>query len=76
MSFLAAGGSKVVRVSASGLISLSAAPAGFTLAQDGNFLVITAANNTGAAKSGSITLTLVSDNTKTATIALTQAAGA
>jgi len=76
LSFLAAGGSKVVRVSASGLISLSAAPAGFTLAQDGNFLVITAANNAGAAKSGSITLTLVSDNTKTATIALTQAAGA
>ena len=76
LSFPAAGGSKVVRVSASGVISLSAAPAGFTLAQDGNFLVITAANNTGAAKSGSITLTLVSDGTKTATIALTQAAGA
>lgn len=76
LSFLAAGGSKVVRVSASGLISLSAAPAGFTLAQDGNFLVITAANNAGAAKSGTITLTLVSDNTKTATIDLTQAAGA
>jgi len=76
LSFLAAGGSKVVRVSASGLISLSAAPAGFTLAQDGNFLVITAANNAGAAKNGSIILTLVSDNTKTATIDLTQAAGA
>lgn len=76
LSFPATGGSKVVRVSASGVISLSAAPAGFTLAQDGNFLVITAANNTGAAKNGSITLTLVSDGTKKATISLSQAAGA
>jgi len=76
LAFPAAGGSKVVRVSASGLISLSSAPAGFTLTQDGNFLVITAANNTGAAKSGSLTLTLVSDGTKTATIELSQAAGA
>lgn len=76
LNFLATGGTQVVRISASGPVSLSAAPSGFTYAQDGNYLVITAAANAGAAKTGTTTITLVSDNTKTATIALTQNAGA
>ena len=73
LSFLATGQTQVVRISASGAVSLSAAPSGFTFAQDGNYLVITAANNTGAARTGIVTLTLVADPTKTATIALSQA---
>lgn len=76
VTFPAGGGVNVVRISASGAVTLSAAPAGFTLGQDGNYLVITAANNTGVAKSGTITVTLVGTPGKTATIAVTQAAGA
>ncbi|MFA6729075.1 MAG: BACON domain-containing protein [Prevotella sp.] len=73
--FPADGGVQVVRISASGTVSLSAAPAGFSLAQDGNYLVVTAAANAGLEKTGTITVTLVSDKTKTATINITQAAG-
>jgi len=73
--FPADGGVQVVRISASGTVSLSAAPAGFSLAQDGNYLVVTAAANTGSEKTGTITVSLVADNTKTTTISLTQAAG-
>lgn len=74
VNFLKAGGTKVVRMSASGAMSVSAAPAGFTISQDGNFLVITAAANEGAvAKTGTITLTLASDSGTKATIELTQA---
>ena len=73
LSFLATGQTQVVRISASGAVSLRAAPSGFTFAQDGNYLVITAANNAGAARTGTVTLTLVADPTKTATIALSQA---
>ena len=73
VSFPAAGGVNVVRISASGAVTLSAAPAGFTLGQDGNYLVITAAANSGAAKTGTITVTLLGTPGKTATIAITQA---
>lgn len=73
LSFLASGQTQVVRISASGAVSLSAAPSGFTFAQDGNYLVITAANNTGVARTGTVTLTLVADGSKTATIELSQA---
>ena len=76
LSFPSAGGTQVVRISASGAVAISGTPAGFTLAQDGNYLVITAAANAGAERTGTLTITLVSDNTKTATITLTQAAGA
>jgi len=76
LSFLAAGGTEVVRISASGAVTISTPPAGFSIAQDGNYLVVTAAANAGAERSGALTFTLVSDNTKTVTIALTQAAGA
>jgi len=76
LSFPTVGGTQVVRISASGAVAISGTPAGFTLAQDGNYLVITAAANAGAERTGTLTITLVSDNTKTATITLTQAAGA
>lgn len=76
LSFPALGGTKVVRISASGAVAISGTPAGFTLQQDGNYLVIVAAENSGTERTGTLTITLVSDNTKTATIALTQAAGA
>lgn len=72
LDFPKAGSTEVVRISASGAVTLSAAPAGFTLAQDGNYLVITAANNTGTARTGTLTITLVADPSKTATIALNQ----
>ncbi len=75
MSFPKEGGTQVARISASGAVVISGTPAGFTLAQDGNFLVVTAAANSGAAREGTLTIKLVSDNTKVATIALSQAAG-
>ena len=62
-----------MRISASGAVSLSAAPSVFTLAQDGNYLVITAANNTGAARTGTVALTVGDAGSKTATIKLSQA---
>lgn len=74
VQFVKAGGTKVVRMSSSGALTVSAAPAGFTIVQDGNFLVITAAANDGSTvKTGTITLTLATDSAKTATIELTQA---
>lgn len=71
--FPKAGGTQVLRVSASGTLTLSGNHEGFTVAQDGNFLVITAANNaTSSSKTGTITLALVSDPGKKVTIELTQ----
>lgn len=67
-----AGGTQVVRISASGAVNLSAAPTGFTLAQDGNYLVVTASTNAGAERKGSVVVTLVTDPTKTVTISLNQ----
>lgn len=74
--FPATGGSQVVRISASGAVTISGTPAGFSLAQDGNYLVITATANSGVERTGALTVTLASDNTKTTTITLTQATGA
>lgn len=75
MIFAKEGGTQVARISASGAVVISGTPSGFTLAQDGNYLVVTAAANSGAAREGTLTIKLVSDNTKVATIALSQAAG-
>lgn len=76
LAFTKDGGTQVVRISASGAVTISGTPAGFTLAQDGNYLVVTAAANSGTERNGTLSITLVSDSTKVATITLTQAAGA
>lgn len=72
LDFPKAGGVQVLRISASGAVALSTVPAGFTLGQDGNYLVVTAANNTGVARTGTLTVSLVSDSTKTVSITLNQ----
>lgn len=75
LSFPSAGGTQVVRISASGAVTISGAPAGYTLAQDGNYLVVTAASNSGAARNGTLTISLANDSAKKVTIELSQAAG-
>lgn len=74
LTFDVAGGIKQVAVSASSDFVVSGTYAGFTVVKDGSVLTVTAADNTGGgtAKSGSITVTLTEDITKTATITLAQ----
>lgn len=75
LSFTKAGETKTVDIEASGPFSVSAAPAGFTVAVVNGRVTVTAAANTGAARNGELTFTLASDNTKTAKVTITQAAG-
>lgn len=73
LNFPKEGGTKVIRVSASGAVTLSN-PTGFTIGRDGNFLVITAAENSGSvAKAESLTIALASDATKKVTVTINQA---
>lgn len=74
VSFPKSGGTRVLRVSASGPLALSGSYTDFNVAQDGNCLVITAANNaTTSPKTGTLKLALVSDPGKSVTIDITQA---
>lgn len=75
LSFTKAGESKMLDIEASGPFSVSAAPAGFTVAIVNGRVTVTTSVNTGAAKNGNLTFTLASDSTKTAQVTLTQAAG-
>lgn len=70
----AAGGFKDVTVTATGEYSVSASPAGFTVVGTEDGLRISSdPNTTGKDKSGTITLTLDSDPSKTAKITISQA---
>ena len=69
----AEGGSKAVTVTASGEYTVGAAPAGFDVEETETGVTISAeANDTGVDKSGTLTLTLNSDNGKTAKITISQ----
>ena len=70
----AEGGSKEVTVTASGEYTVGAAPAGFEVEETETGVTISAeANDTGNAKSGTLTITLNADNSKTAKITISQA---
>lgn len=70
----ATGGSKEVTVTASGEYTVGAAPAGFEVEETETGVTISAeANDTGNAKSGTLTITLNADNSKTAKITISQA---
>lgn len=75
LSFTKTGETKTVDIEASGPFSVSAAPAGFTVAIVNGRVTVTAAANTGAVRNGNIMFTLASDNTKTIQVTLSQAAG-
>ena len=72
LTFKKAGETKVVDISASGAFSMSAAPAGFTAEAKGGRVLITAANNTGAQRTGKITFQLKADPSKKVDVNLTQ----
>ncbi|MBF1447165.1 MAG: BACON domain-containing protein [Prevotella nigrescens] len=72
LNFKKAGETKVVDISASGAFSMSAAPAGFTAEAKGGRVLITAANNTGAQRTGKITFQLKADPSKKVDVNLTQ----
>ena len=72
ITFKKAGETKVVDISASGAFSMSAAPAGFTSEAKGGRVLITAANNTGAQRTGKITFQLKADSSKKVDVNLTQ----
>ena len=70
----AEGGSKDVTVTASGEYTVGVAPAGFKVVETETGVTISAeANDTGSAKSGTLTITLDSDASKTAKITISQA---
>lgn len=74
LNFIKAGESKSLDIEASGAFTIGTLPTGFSVDFTGTRLKITAsANSSSAQRTGSITLTLVSDTSKTATIQLTQA---
>lgn len=65
---------KEVTVTASGEYTVGAAPAGFEVEETETGVTISAeANDTGNAKSGTLTITLNADNSKTAKITISQA---
>lgn len=68
----AEGGSKEVAVTASGEYTVGAAPEGFSVEETG--VKISAEANDGEQKSGSLVLTLNANNSKTATVTITQQA--
>jgi len=73
LSFAAAGESKLIRISASGAVQITGLPTGYTMAQEGNYLMITApANSTQIAVAATLTIALASDANTKATIAIAQ----
>lgn len=72
----AAGGSKEVAVTASGEYTVGAAPEGFSVEETETGVKISAEANEGEQKSGSLVLTLNANNSKKATITITQQASA
>ena len=76
LSFLAAGESKVIAVTATSAFTAAVTGTGFTIATVGNAVTVTAAVNAGAQRTGTVTITVTADNTKTDTVALTQVASA
>ena len=69
-----AGGSKEVAVTASGEYTVGAAPSGFSVEETETGVKISAEANEGEEKSGSLVLTLNANNSKKATITITQQA--
>ena len=68
------GGSQEVTVTASGAYTVGAAPSDFNVEETETGIKISAtANDTGEAKSGTLTITLDADNAKKATITINQA---
>lgn len=74
LSFLAAGESKLVAVTASGAFTATVTGTGFSIVKDGNAVTVTAALNEGVERTGSLTVALESDALVSATVDLTQAA--
>ena len=70
----AEGGSKEVAVTASGEYTVGAAPSGFSVEETETGVTISAEANEGEQKSGSLVLTLNANNSKKATITITQQA--
>ena len=68
----AAGGSKEVAVTASGEYTVGAAPEGFSVEETETGVTISAEANEGEEKSGSLVLTLNANNSKKATVTITQ----
>ena len=75
LSFAKSGESKTVDIEASGAFSVGRVSAGFSLEIVNGRITITADANTGAARNGSVEFILAADNTKKATLTLSQAAG-
>lgn len=73
LSFLAAGESKLVAVTASGAYTAEVTGTGFSIVKDGNAITVTAALNEGAERTGTLTVALESDALVSATVDLTQA---
>lgn len=72
----AEGGSKEVAVTASGEYTVGAAPEGFSVEETETGVKISAEANEGEEKSGSLVLTLNANNSKKATVTITQQASA
>ncbi len=68
----ATGGSEEVTVTASGEYEIGSAPAGFKVEATDNGVKISAGANSGSQKTGTLTLTLNADRSKTAKITITQ----
>ena len=68
----ATGGSEEVTVTASGEYEIGSAPAGFKVEATDNGVKISAGTNSGNQKTGTLTLTLNADRSKTAKITITQ----
>jgi hypothetical protein len=75
MSFAAAGETKLAAVTATSAYEVSVTGTGFSVSKDGNAVSVVAAANIGAQRTGTVTVKVTADQTKTATIALTQLAG-
>lgn len=75
MSMAAAGETKIAAVTATGAYTVAVTGTGFTVSKTGNAVSVVAAANTGAQRTGTVTVTLTDDTSKTATIELTQLAG-
>lgn len=75
LSFVAGGESKKITVEASGPFRVKATPAGFTVdVEEGEITVTASANDSGAERGGNIEFVLLADETKKATVVLTQPA--
>lgn len=75
MSLVAAGETKIAAVTATSAFTVAVTGTGFTVSKTGNAVSVVAAANVGAQRTGTVTVTLTGDNTKTATIDLTQLTG-